>query len=532
MHRAEQVRQILATRSLTLYRVSRQSAQIFGRSSRFFVPHNLYYDMADPSLIPTIHQMLALSHITNYRLWDWLAVFGFHLDLIPRLRLLAPMHRTMLLDSSVYDEHAWIPWFTERRPGVPMPPIAPLRQFLTSAAPRRAVNLLARNTRRFLYGKVGTEDAHALPHFAPGSIVRVDARRSEELLSGAKANVENRFFFVEHSFGWTCAQVVVLAKDRVILHSEQRPSWSQSELKLGKEARILGVIDAEIRPISTHRSVRIAPPSVALSTPQPLRARDQPNDLRALLWSSRMRAGLSFREASSVSRWVANVLADQLFFAAASTLSDYETLSAPPRHIQKAITLCVLYGIDFRQFLRTAGLPLDQAGRDPIPDELVLRQPPSGNQELRVASEEETFEESGGLLGSVIKQWEEVPLFLRHSLSELTGLKNFSLSDVFWVGGNETPIHPWLINATFVVVNRRIKKPVRCITTDAREQLLYLILKRDGSYLCGPCALHQGDLVVHAHPGGPLGPRQFKNGIDAEVIGQVTTIVRRLPVTD
>ncbi|MHB8676377.1 MAG: hypothetical protein ACYDCE_07895 [Candidatus Acidiferrales bacterium] len=531
MHRAEQVRQILATRSLTLYRVSRQSAQIFGRSSRFFIPHNLYYDIADPSSIPTIHQMLAFSHITNYRLWDWLTVFGFHLDLIPRLRLLAPVHRTVLLDSSVYDAHAWIPWFAERRPAAPVPPIAPLRQLLTLAAPRRAVNLLALNTRRFLYGKVGAADAHALPHFAPGSIVRVDARRSEELLSGAKAKVENRFFFVEHSFGWTCAQVVVLAKDRVILHSEQRPWWSQSELKLGQDARILGVIDAEIRPISAHRQARIAP-SAAPCTPQPLHARDQPDDLKSLLRSSRMRAGLSFREASSVSRWIASMLGDEFFFAATSTLSDYETLSAPPRHIQKTITLCVLYGIDFRQFLRTAGLPLDQAGRDPIPDELVLRQAPSRSQDLRVASEEVTFEESGGLLGSVIKQWEEVPLFLRHSFSDLTGLKNFSLSDVFWVGGNETPIHPWLINATFVVVNRRIKKPVRCITTDAREQLLYLILKRDGSYLCGPCALHQGNLVVHTYPGGPLGPRQFKNGIDAEIIGQVTTIVRRLPVTD
>src|SRR6185437_1815800 len=55
MHRAEQVRQILATRSLTLYRLSRESGQIFGRYSRFFVPHNLYYDMADSCLIPTIH---------------------------------------------------------------------------------------------------------------------------------------------------------------------------------------------------------------------------------------------------------------------------------------------------------------------------------------------------------------------------------------------------------------------------------------------------------------------------------------------
>jgi len=48
MDRAEQVRQILSTRGLTLYRVSQQSAEIFGRSSRFHVPHNLYYDIEIP----------------------------------------------------------------------------------------------------------------------------------------------------------------------------------------------------------------------------------------------------------------------------------------------------------------------------------------------------------------------------------------------------------------------------------------------------------------------------------------------------
>jgi hypothetical protein len=221
------------------------------------------------------------------------------------------------------------------------------------------------------------------------------------------------------------------------------------------------------------------------------------------------------------------MLSDQLYFAAGSTLSDYETLAAPPRHIQKIITLCVLYCIDFRQFLRTSGLPLDQAGREPIPDELVPRQAPSRNQGLHVASEEESLQEPSGFMASLMKQWEEVPLFLRHSLKELTGLKNFSPSDVFWVGGDQVPIHPLLINATFVVVNRRLKNPTQ--SKAVCEPPLGLILKRDGSYLCGCCALHQGDLIVRGYPGGRLATQRFRNGIDAEVIGQVTAILRRLP---
>jgi len=85
-----------------------------------------------------------------------------------------------------------------------------------------------------------------------------------------------------------------------------------------------------------------------------------------------------------------------------------------------------------------------------------------------------------------------------------------------------------LIHATFVVVNRHLKKPVRSFAQAVCEPPIYLILKRDGSYLCGCCDLQQGSLVVHAYPGGPLGTQQFRNEVDAEVTGEVTTILRRL----
>ena len=227
-----------------------------------------------------------------------------------------------------------------------------------------------------------------------------------------------------------------------------------------------------------------------------------------------------------MSRQIANTLSDELYFAAPSTLSDYETLAGPPRHIQKIITLCVLYCIGFQEFLRASGLPLDQDGHDPIPDELVPRQPPNQGSGLEIPNGQETIQKHAGFLDTLMKQWEEIPLFLRHSLNELTGLKNFSLSDVFLVSGDKAPSHPLLINATFVVVNRRVKNPVQSKT--ACESPLCLLLRRDGSYLCGCSALHQGMLVVRAYPGGRLAIQQFRNGIDAEVIGQVTTILRTL----
>jgi hypothetical protein len=522
MDRAEQVRQILASRDLTLYRVSQRSAEIFGRSSQFYIPHNLYHDLADPALIPHIHQMLALSHITNYRLYDWLAVFGFNLDHISRLQVLIPRQRTTLLDSSVYDLHAWIPWFADRLNTGLVPPIAPVGQFLASATPRRAAELFTLSERRFLFAKVGEGDVLAFPHLAPGSIVRIDERRCGESLSEGKNNSGPRLFLVEHGSGYTCSQLLTLEKDRIMLHSPER-RCAQLELRLGKEARILGVVDAEIRPIRENHNARMLHRSAVLPKPRPLNIQ---TSLKDLLKSARLRAGFSFREASGMSRWIASTLSDQLYFAAPSTLSDYETLSAPPRHIQKIITLCILYCIGFQEFLRSCALPLDQDGREPIPDELVPRRVPGRNQGLDVASEIESLQKRNGLLGFLTRQWEELPLFLRHSLNEITGLKNLSLSDVFWVGGDKVPSHPLLIDATFVVVNRRVKNPAQPKT--ACEPPLCLLLKRGGSYLCGCCALHQGNLVVRAYPGGRLATQQFRNGIEAEVIGKVTAIVRRL----
>lgn len=527
MDLAQQVRRILSTRNLTLYRVSHQSAHIFGRSSAFYVPHNLYYDLAHTSSIPTISQILALSHITDYRLSDWLAVFGFNLDSISRLQLLIPRQQTIVLDSTVYDTHACIPWLAERPETGLATSIAPLGNFLTRAAPKRVRDLLALNKRKFLYAKVGDRDLYALPYFVPGSIVRVNVRPVEEQLLSRNTNGEGPFFLIEHDFGSTCSRLIRLGKDHVLLHCPQRPC-ADRELHIGRDARILGVIDAEIRPVAPdHYSRRVTAKSAALGKAQLEHPQGEQTSLEGLLRYSRTSLGLSLREASSISRLIADTLSDELYFTAASTLSDYEALSAPPRHIQKIVTLCLLYRIGFEQFLRTSGFPLGRAGSEPIPDALVPRQLPGRNHGVQSAGENGVPKPSD-FLAALVSQWEEIPLFLRFSLDQITGLKDFSLSDLFWVNSDKAPRHPLLVNATLVVVNRRARKPSPGRGNAVCEQPLYLILRRDGSYLCGRCTLNEGNLVIHGYPGGSVGTQQFRNGVDAEVVGQVTTILRRL----
>jgi hypothetical protein len=320
----------------------------------------------------------------------------------------------------------------------------------------------------------------------------------------------------------------MIDKHRIVLCSTHFP-FTQVELTLGPDVRILGSVDAEIRPFAFDPVSEIHAGTPTSSKITPAMTGDPRGGLQQLLRMSRVRVGLSFREASALSRSIADTLADQMYFTAAGTLSDYETLSSPPRHIQKIISLCILYCVDFWTFLRAAHLPLEALGNNSLPDELIGRVGSPRTQSFdEVASTTRFGMESGGFLSTLIDQWEELPLFLKNALPTLTRLKDFSLSDIFWVGGNQDSAHPCLIGATFVAVNRRVKTPMQSAARTVWEQPLYILLKRDGSFLCGPCTLQQGVLIVHPHSDGPHRALRLRNGIDAEMIGQVTAIFRRL----
>jgi len=528
MQTAERVRLILASKGLTLYQVSRRSAEIFGPSSLYFIPQRLYHELAMGAQSPNIHQLAALSRISNYRLTDWLAVFGFRLDDIPRLQLLIPWSRTVLLDSSVYDQEQWIPWFAESMPESSRPTIAPLGQFVKLGGSRRARELLVFSKKRFLYAKVGRDDVFAFPTLAPGSIARIDIRCASHLLSTLGPNNSKSMFLVENGLSLNCGHLRRVDKKTVMLYSPHFP-FTHMELTLGGTVRILGVVDAEIRPLVAKPALEIASGTSPLQKAIVAMAANPRADLRQLIRISRMRVGISFREASTVSRWIARTLADQSYFAAAGTLSDYENVSSPLRHVQKIISLCILYCIDFWSFLRAAGVPVGFLGNDPISDRLLPRAMPFRDQHSsETTGAIQVGGKASGFLSTLIDKWEELPLFIRSALPAISGLQGLSLSDIFAIDGNETSIHPCFAGASLLSVNRRVKMPGQSTARTAWEQPLYVVLVRGGTYLCGFCELRRGALIIHPHSGKPHNSIQFRNGIDAEVIGQVTAILRRV----
>lgn len=515
---AKKVREVLSSQGLTLHRASERSAEVFGRHSPFYIPHNLYHSITKTSSTPNIHQLLALSHVSTHRLADWLAVFGFDLDSIFALQLLMPRRQTTLLDSTTYDPQAWIPWFAERSTRSALGSVIPLAQMLRPSVPRRAAELLGHSEGRFVYARIGDNDIYARPFFVPGNIVRVDTTRKDDLIPRSARDNQDRFFLVEHDGQLICSRVVLLDEGRILLRCAQQPC-AERELNLERNVRIIGVIDTDIRPLQTKHAAPMKP------TQPKMRSKHRGNDarLRYVLRDARIRSGLSFREASEMSRFVARTLSDRLYFTAPGTLSDYEASDNPPRRIQKILTICILYGIEFECFLHAAELPLDLVGRQPMPDAILARRMPEHN---RRREQPEAIHETDGLLAGLVRRWGEVPLFLRFGLEQLTGIRTLSLSDVFWVRGGQSSRDPLLANGALVAVNRRAKRPGSSEGQYDCERPLYILLLRDGRYECGRYSLDGDALTLHVR--GQPRMKRLTNGVDAEIFGQVTAVVRRI----
>jgi transcriptional regulator with XRE-family HTH domain len=515
---AERIQSILALKNLTLYQVSQRSEKLYGRSSPYFLPHNLYSDLRGGTFSPSIYQFLAFSRITGYRLSDWLRVFGVDLEDIPRLQVALPSSRTILLDSSLADPFAWVPWLRDRIGNVPAPPIAPLGQLLELSRSKRLRSLSEPDDQGFLYAKIGYQDALAFPDLLPGSIVRVNPDIPDNLLLRANGT-SSRIFLIEHHKGFFCCRLRAIG-DSVIVPVSTQLSYAQVELRRPHETRLLGIVDLEIRPLLRAEQPKVPKELAKQWKPHPL---SREENVGSLLHRARITMRLSLREASGVSRKIADLLGDGRYFISPSSLCDYELLNTAPRHIQKAITLCSLYGLRFQTFLKAIGIVPEEAGGEPMPDHFVSRFP-----HVDSAEDLDNKLAGGGFLEQLLERCEEVPFFLRESVEPLSGLGDASLNDFFWVGGKHDVLHPYLTNGLLALVNRRKKKPFHFTSKPLWQQPLYVLLKRGGTYLCACCGIENGTLVVHPYSQHFQRPEQFRYRHDVEVVGQIVMIARKL----
>jgi hypothetical protein len=355
--------------------------------------------------------------------------------------------------------------------------------------------------------------------------VRVDARKVEHALGSLTAETSTQLFLVETPTSLHCGHLRRSGRKRVLLCTADFP-YTQIEIVLDKGVRILGVVDAELRPMLSGRLFPAAARRPSSSKAILQRTSALRGELQQLLRSSRMRVGMSFRDASARSREVARILGNPLYFAAAGTLSDYENESSPLHHLPKIISLCSVYYIDFWRLLRAGGIQLDGLGQEAMSDEVLPRGLATARSNRPIF--EEIRPQRSMFLSDLLRAWEEVPVFCHGALPAIVGIRDLSISDIYWIGGIRNPIHPALLGASLVAINRRVRTPPRAAAGTQWEQPLFMMLKRDGKFLCASCELQDDFLVIHPHSEKLDTAVRLRNGIDAEVVGQVTAILRKL----
>jgi len=328
-------------------RLSALTAERYGKASAYFIPPTFLYKLSR-GVTPSVCQIAALSILTCYRFTDWMAAFGFDLAQIPRLQVMLRRDYTVLLTPIEGEIDA----ISSRRG-------ASRSLARKSISPQREKHKNG-SMSPYIYAKIGTTDMWVFPELLPGSVVRVDTRTNYSRLLSVDAS-KGPICLVEHLGGLTCCRVKRV-DDRHILLLSSYSANASFPLRLGHEARILGVIDGVLVPRHATQTFKASSRS-GIERHVLDRKPENVSKLSELLRISRQRSMLTFRSAHEISRQVARAIGDKHYTIAIGLLSDYETTDKPPRHTAKIMTLCILYGIDFFQYLRCAEIVYDDPPR-------------------------------------------------------------------------------------------------------------------------------------------------------------------------
>jgi hypothetical protein len=520
---AERCADALTRKGLTITEVSRRSEVLYGRSSPHFIPHNFLARLRRDGFTPSVYQIFALSQISGFSMPDWLHLFGFDIGVIPQLQASLGAHRTRLISYPVANVPLASSCLRNRTDRSPESRIVSLAEYLQPAPlgrPHGPVHVRA----RFVYAKVGWEDAIAFPDLLPESIVRIDSTVRDQIpVEPSNSTTARRLYLVEHANGYCCSAIRAVGDGRIILMTEHG-MYSHVAFELQRDARLHGIIDREIRPLHTARQITLP------YQPTSFRSREAlvPQvTLSGILRNARIHAALSLRDASAITSTVADLLHDRQYFLSASLLSDVEAHGSPPRHVQKLIALCIVYALDPSNLFRALGTAIESGGLEPMPGQFANQPNVTVKKNLQNEPEDK---DHNGLLSELLDDWGEIPAFIGHALGPLLQLNRPSLRDLFWISPQHRGKHVYLENARVIGVNRHKKRPSYSNGLPAWLQPLYLVLKRDGSHVCGCCDV-DGNILTMFYPYARhvLQPERLSLGVDAEVVGEVVMIARKLP---
>jgi hypothetical protein len=317
--------------------------------------------------------------------------------------------------------------------------------------------------------------------------------------------------------GLVCSKLHFVEKNRIVLCPTEL-AYAHVELELGKEARILGIVDREFRSTEFTGLAHVPKSLAEFWTPEPLDTFSSESSLHNLLRSARRRSGLTFREASAKTAMIARTLRNKECFCAVGSLSDYESNTEFPRHLHKLLSLCTLYSLSPWEFMSAAGLPVGEAGQNEMPDEL---------RDGAVPSNLATARSDRGPSSTPHRETAAVfPFIFGRAAGEFLKMEHLSIRDIFWMGHAKKSFHPYLADALAVIIDRHKKRVTTHPHVPLWAQPLYVLLRRDGRYICTSCGSDNGKLVMRPFSDGFDRPVRLENPDEVEVIGKVAGIVR------
>jgi hypothetical protein len=369
--RAESLRNILGRDGHTITQLSAATRRRYGSRSPYFIPPSFLYRLRI-GVSPHVCQIVALSESTGYRFVDWLRMFGFDLQQIPRLQIQLHPHRTILVT----------PMEDSFEPFLPRPALGHEGGGISAPWPGPGE---WSGQHRYLFVKIGSSDAADHSRLLPGNILRVDRHYAQRVLGLDRVSMSRLLWLVEHPSGLACTQVKWI-DDRQIVLLPSRPPWGNWPLHVPTEARILGLVDPSVYPL---QHVKLQPRAWTMNlAPFPLpKPTEEPTKFSDLVRTSRGRAGLTFRAAHQLTHAIARILGNREYGIALGMLSDYEAMGRLPRQIAKILSLCIVYCMDVRDVMESAGVRVDDSaklslpvsdGRLPIQSEFIEHSAHSG----------------------------------------------------------------------------------------------------------------------------------------------------------
>lgn len=517
---SRRLKAFLRSLGMTVYQISQMTSRPpFGKGTRAYI-RDAFYAEIESGQTPDIHQLAALARLTGYRLVDWLALFGYHVDDILRLQLQLHTEHTVLLPGTIYNSLVLTPWIRRFDARADFERTQSLVTVIDaiSQLPLGALDQL--NRRRFLYARVGRRDDMLRPRLVPGSIVRVDPTQTTIKLRGGRHSM----YLVKHLGGLACCYVERQDDEHIILLPDEI-SPRVMRCRIGTEAIILGAIDLELRQLQATLPDLSRPPREERHNYHARLSMTERTD-RAGVYArtTRERIGVSFREAQTMTNQIAADFDDKRYKIALGSLSDAETNDELPRNISKIFSMCVAYCMDLWQYLRAGGVPVDELDGAAIPRQFLIDGEATvdnaGPTPMVLESDQRQATESA------IERLAEVPFFLLPSIGSIICQEQLSLDDVYIWGRREPVLHPLLNGSLLLIVNRRQRRvPDARAQFSLAEQQLFLIRGPDRRYHAGTCAIDGVTMLVRPHSKSRMPVRAYA-ARDVIVLGRISAVLR------